>query len=104
MTTVREDPDRSRFEIVVDGEVAGFTAYRVVDDRLVFTHTEIEPEHEGEGLAKQLVRQALDRVREQGRKVVAQCPFVAHFIEQHPAYADLVDRELAARFPTGADG
>ncbi len=94
---VRDNTDSSRFEIVVDGDVAGFAAYRMVDDRLVFTHTEIEDDHEGEGLGSLLVRSALDEARRTKRHVVAQCPFVSSYIEHHPDYADLVDKEMSER-------
>jgi predicted GNAT family acetyltransferase len=36
------------------------------------------------------VRGALDDARRRGWRIVAQCPFVAHFVTGHPEYADLV--------------
>jgi predicted GNAT family acetyltransferase len=36
------------------------------------------------------VQGALDQVRAQGQKVVAECPFVKAWIGKHPAYADLL--------------
>ena len=46
---------------------------------------------EGHGGGSTLVEAALDRVRDEGLRVVPRCPFVASYIERHPAYADLVD-------------
>lgn len=96
-TDVRDDPEESRFDIVVDGELAGFAAYRTVDDRRVFTHTEVDDSHEGEGLGSRLVKAALDESRAANRRIVAQCPFVSSYIERHPEYADLIDEEATAR-------
>jgi uncharacterized protein len=34
-----------------------------------------------------LVRTTLDAVREEGLRVVAECPFVRSYVERHPEYA-----------------
>ena len=83
-------PEAERFEARLDGEVLGFAEYRLQgDSRIVFTHTEVGPEHHGVGSA--LARGALDQVRAAGeRKVVPRCPFIRGWIERHPDYADLV--------------
>ena len=95
--TVRSDPNSFRYELAVDGEVAGFAEYRMTEDRYVFTHTEVEDGHEGEGLGSLLVKEALDDVRARGGQIVPVCPFVTAYIERHQEYADLVDKELTAR-------
>jgi uncharacterized protein len=88
---VRDAPDRSRFEITVDGELAGFAEYRSRPGRIVFTHTEVDDPYQGHGLAGKLVRAALDRARRLGLEVTPLCPYVADYIRRHPEYADLVD-------------
>ncbi|MGI5130815.1 GNAT family N-acetyltransferase [Pseudonocardia sp. CA-107938] len=88
-TTVADAPDRHRFEITVDGELAGFAEYRLRDDHITFVHTEIDDAFAGKGLAGVLVRAALDDVRGRGLRVVAVCPYVKAWIEKHPDYADL---------------
>ncbi|WP_159945482.1 MULTISPECIES: GNAT family N-acetyltransferase [unclassified Nocardiopsis] len=85
-------PDRRRYEIRIGEEPAGFAAYVRTDDLVTFTHTEIDPAHEGRGLGGALVRGALDDVRSRGRSVLPLCPFVRNWIERHPDYADLVHR------------
>ena len=88
--TVRENPDRNRFEAVDEsGVVAGFAAFRRHADRVVFTHTEVDDAFEHQGVGSTIVLRALDTVREEGLRVVAQCPFVTSFIEEHREYADL---------------
>ncbi|GAA2283554.1 GNAT family N-acetyltransferase [Nonomuraea roseoviolacea subsp. roseoviolacea] len=88
---VVDAPARSRFEVLVDGEVAGFADYRLLPQKIVFTHTEVRPEHEGQGLAGRLVGHALDMSRDTGLRVVPLCSYVARYIERHPEYKDLVD-------------
>lgn len=88
-TQVRKDEDRSRYELLLDGEVVGVADYRDTGDALVFPHTEIDLAHRGKGLGEILVRAAMDDVRAQGRTVVPTCWFVRDFLGAHPDYADL---------------
>lgn len=87
--SVRNNPDKHRYEIEVDGELAGFAAYRLRPGQVVFTHTEITPGHEGQGLGSRLAGGALDDVRANGLKAVPVCPFIARYLAKHPEYADL---------------
>lgn len=96
--TVVDNPTDERFEIRVDGQVAGYAAYERSDKQIAFTHTKIEDEYEGKGLASVLVRRALDAAREEGRGVLPYCPFVKGWIQKHPEYTDLVPGELLSRF------
>ncbi len=88
--SVVDNPAEQRFEVRVDGAVAGFAAYRAGEEADTFTHTEIDPAYEGRGLGSVLVRGALDEVRARGRQVRPACPFVRRFVERHPDYLDLV--------------
>lgn len=88
---VTRNEAESRWEARVGGELAGFAAYRVVDDDIVFTHTEVDPAFEGRGVGGALARQALDEVAEdESLRVVPRCPFIKAWIARHPDYAALV--------------
>jgi uncharacterized protein len=89
-TTVRDVPEQNRYEIRDGDRVLGLAAYERRGDRMVFTHTEIDPDAGQDGLGSTLVRAALDDVRSKGGSVVPQCPFVRGWIERHQDYADLV--------------
>ena len=67
--TVADAPERSRFEISVDGALAGFAVYRLAPGRITFVHTEIDDAYAGQGLGGQLARAALDDVRGRGLAV-----------------------------------
>jgi hypothetical protein len=89
--TVRDNPQRHRFEAVDEsGVVAGFAAYRRSGDAVVLTHTEVDDAFEGHGVGSRLARGALDALREQEVRVVPSCPFISAYIEDHQEYADLV--------------
>ena len=83
-------PDERHYALRVDGQQAGLAAYLIDGNTITFTHTETDPERQGQGLGGALVQGALDDARSRGFGVVPQCPFVAHWISEHPAYADLV--------------
>jgi len=91
---VRDNPEELRYELVVDGEVAGEIRYRRSPDRIVLVHTEVSPSLEGQGLASRLVAGALDDIRARGLRVVPICPFVRAYIGRHPEYNDLVTGDL----------
>lgn len=87
---VRDNPEQERYEISVDGELAGFAQYRSRPGLIAFVHTEVDEGHEGEGLGTRLVTFALDDARARGLEVLPFCPFVNGFVQRHPQYADLV--------------
>ena len=89
-TTVTHDSDKQRYEIHVDGTLAGYATAEENGGRVVFPHTVVFDEFEGKGVASVLVAHSLDDVRNRGKKVVSTCPYVSHFIEKHPRYADLL--------------
>ena len=88
---VSRNEDESRWEAHVGGVLAGFAAYQVVDDDVVFTHTEVDPAFEGRGVGGALARGALDEVaQDDSLRVVPRCPFIKAWIARHPDYAALV--------------
>ena len=96
LVSVRDDPRASRFELRVNGVLAGYVTYRDGRSGRAFEHTVITTEYQGMGLASQLIRYALDEARATGLNVLPFCPFVRSFIQRHPAYVDLVGQ--AQRF------
>jgi uncharacterized protein len=78
-----------RYELTVDGYLAA-TYYKLSGDVITFVHTEVPSELGGKGIGSKLVKGALDQVRSEGLKVVAECPFVRGYIDKHPEYSDLL--------------
>ncbi|OLV17846.1 GNAT family N-acetyltransferase [Deinococcus marmoris] len=98
MAEIRKNEDQGRYEVVVDGQVAGFAEYRLVGDAVMLPHTEIDPQYEGQGLGGQVARFALDDVRQMGRLAIPMCPFIASYIRHHPQYVDLVHPQQRGAF------
>lgn len=87
-TVAAED---GKFTIAVDGRTVGLAEYADRDNQRVFTHTEVDGEFEGRGLATILVAEALDRTRDAGMRIVPVCKLVANYVEKHDEFSDLVD-------------
>lgn len=78
---VTRNEARGRYEIFVDGTVAGFTLIRTDEaGRTVLPHTEIDPAFSGRGLGGTLVGEALADLAERGETVVPVCPFVVKYL------------------------
>jgi hypothetical protein len=95
---VTDRPEDSRYVIETDGHPAGLLQYRLEADRITFTHAEIDPAREGQGLGSELTAFALDDARSRGLEVLPRCPFVASYVQSHPEYSDLVPEAVRSRF------
>lgn len=85
------NPDKQRYEAHIGGELAGIAEYELSETHITFTHTEVFPAFEGEGVAGRLARFALDDVRaSESRKVRPRCPYIRKWISKHPEYQSLV--------------
>ncbi|HKT83664.1 MAG TPA: GNAT family N-acetyltransferase [Solirubrobacterales bacterium] len=88
--TVADNADRERYEIRVDGRLAGFLRYLLRPGLIELVHTEVNDEFEGRGLGGQLIAFALDDARGRGLAVLPFCPFANDYIRRHPRYVELV--------------
>ena len=100
MTTesLTNNADQHRYEISVDGTLAGYAEYNLLEGAVLFTHTEILEAFEGKGLGSKLARYALDDVRSKGVWAIPACKFIAGYIHKHPEYVDLVKPEVRRAF------
>src|SRR5690349_10098748 len=87
---IRDNPQEQRFEIDLGDGTLTIAEYRLRPGLILFTHTEVPPAHEGQGIGSALIRFALNWARERGLKVVPICPFFAAYIKRHAEEQDLV--------------
>jgi predicted GNAT family acetyltransferase len=95
---VADAPDRRRYELTVDGAVAGFTTYRLRPGVIAFIHTEIDDRFQGRGLGDKLIRAVLEDARARQLAVLPFCPFVRAFIENHREFEPLVPQARRQQF------
>ena len=89
-TEVTDVPERERFEITVDGELAGFTQYARRPGLIAYLHTEIDPAFGGRGLGSELIAAAVAAARSEELEVLPFCQFVRGWFEKHSEELDLV--------------
>lgn len=82
---IRNNADANRFEAEVDGTIA-FAEYMIAGKNIIFTHTEVPPAFEGQGIAGKLARHALDFAVENGYKIQPLCPFMSGYVRKHTEY------------------
>jgi predicted GNAT family acetyltransferase len=95
---VTDHDDAGRYEVRVDGRLAGFADRTVRDGVMVLPHTVVDRSFRGRGLAGELVRRALDDARQRGLGVIPSCWYVAQYIGDHPADLDLVPEGQRPRY------
>jgi predicted GNAT family acetyltransferase len=83
-----------RFEISIDGQLS-VLEYKLKNQRLILTHTEVPEVLSGKGIGTRLAHAALEYARENGLTVVVYCPFVQEYIDSHPEYQSLVAGHVA---------
>lgn len=89
MSGVRDNTALNRYEIAADGKTA-FSEYKLAPGTITFMHTEVPVEFRGKGIGSQLVRGELEAARARGLKVIARCPFVSRYINEHAEFQDLL--------------
>jgi predicted GNAT family acetyltransferase len=87
--TVHDNVGKHRYELAV-GDATAVSVYRRSGKITTFVHTEVPSSLAGRGIGSTLIRGALDMERASGRKIIAECPFVARFIAEHADYQDLL--------------
>lgn len=82
--------DRGRYEISVEGRLAGISTYELGHGEITFIHSEVDPAFAGRGLGSRLAAHALDDARARSLSVRPVCPFIRRYIRSHPEYQALV--------------
>ena len=86
--TITHNEAAKRFEAHIDGKI-GYLSYQDLGQSLVFDHTIVPQALGGRGVGSALVKRGLDFARDEHKKVVPQCSFVASYMKKHPEYQAL---------------
>lgn len=81
--TVTRNDESSRYEIRVGDTLAGFAEIKLRDGEILFTHTEVDPAFQGQGLASILAGEALADAAASGDTIVPYCPYIARHLERN---------------------
>ena len=97
-TSIHDNAEETRFEITVDGELAGYVDYTREGDEYALPHTRVFSQFDGRGIGGQLITGALTEIASRGGSVLPFCPFVPKVIRDHPEFLDLVPEDRRAGF------
>lgn len=88
---VIHNTEKHSYEIFLGDEKVGHLDYGQMPGEIHFTHTFVDPAHQGKNLAAILTKFALDDVRAAGKsKVVPVCSYTVRYMEKHPETHDLL--------------
>ena len=93
-----DHPEAERYEVHVNGALAGYAEYMRGPGQISFTHTVVDKAFGGRGLAARLAQKSLDEARANGLEVLPFCPFYRDWIQKHPEYAAMVPANRRAEF------
>jgi predicted GNAT family acetyltransferase len=79
---VRDNAERSRYELLRDGDVIGFADYERDGDVLRIPYVEIDARMRGNGYASALAAGVLDDARSRNLDVVPLCSFMAWYMRR----------------------
>jgi hypothetical protein len=97
--SILKNDELNRFEIYSDEEPAGYAEFKIENQIISYTQTEINPKFGGKGLGSQLIKEALDETLEQDLEVAPYCSFVSAFIKKNSSkYLRLVPESKRASF------
>lgn len=86
---VQHNAEKKRFEVAIK-EFLAKAEYILAKQRIIFTHTEVPSDLEGNGIGAALAKTGLQYAREKELKVLPLCPFFASYIRRHPEYKDML--------------
>ena len=81
--------EKKRYEFQLP-EHTPLIEYIRTKDKIYLTHTEVPVALGGQGIGSELVKKALEDVKEKDLTLIPLCPFVAAYIKEHPEYRALV--------------
>ncbi|MES2170152.1 MAG: GNAT family N-acetyltransferase [Actinomycetota bacterium] len=95
-TTFAHEPEKNRYTMTVDGQLAAVADYVINGGSISFNHTFTQPNQRGKGYAGEVVTFAMDDVEKTtSLTVVPMCWYVAKWFDEHPERASLLSRGAA---------
>lgn len=65
----------------------GEIEFKQLDENTIeIYHTYVMPEYQGQQIASKLVEQLFKKLKEDNKKAIISCSYVAHWIKKHPEY------------------
>tara|TARA_R110000868_G_scaffold139534_1_gene354454 strand:- start:1163 stop:1435 length:273 start_codon:yes stop_codon:yes gene_type:complete len=89
MTKVLDNSEKSRFELLENGEVA-FADYRLSDGQISIPYVESPVALRGTGAAGRLMEGVVTHARERELKIVPICGYAVSWFKRHPEHQSIL--------------
>ena len=89
---ITHDADLAVYRAWINSDEVAILTYKIVGHRFVLLSTSVVPGFRKHGVATELITHVLDDIRGSGRTVTIICPAVREFVDHHPQYEDLLDK------------
>jgi uncharacterized protein len=86
VNSITINPDKHRFELETEGQVA-FTVFKRSEGSIEYLHTMVPPQLEGKGIGSALAKHAMAYAKENGLEAIVTCPFIQAWLKKHPEAA-----------------
>ena len=81
----------NEFNAIINGEKAGLINYSIENTNLKILHTEVNPEHRGEGVGEALVEAVASFARDNDYSITPYCTYAKHILEKNnEKYGDIL--------------
>ena len=82
---------RGIFKAKEDGKDAGEMTYsRKRENIIVIEHTQVEPEFQGKGVGKKMVKEAVEYARRNNLRIVPECSYAKKVLQRSSEYDDVL--------------
>lgn len=79
------------FEALINDAQVGLMSYTWAGtDQFIIDHTEVSPNHNGQGIGKEMVYSAVKFARERGVKIIPLCPFANATFKKNEEIRDVL--------------
>ena len=91
------DAKHGSFEALIDGNRAGLMTYTWAgEERFIIDHTEVEEAYNGKGVGKEMLLNAVDFARKNGKTIIPLCPFAKATFQKHEELQDVLVNKTQA--------
>jgi predicted GNAT family acetyltransferase len=90
-TPIINNKKLSRFETEINGEFA-YVIYSLVKDGISLLYVFVPVSARGQGISSYVIKAALEYAKEEKLKVRVYCSVIARYIQNHPEYEALMER------------
>ncbi|HAD98755.1 MAG TPA: N-acetyltransferase, partial [Cryomorphaceae bacterium] len=85
-----DNTGEKRYEMHLTGDQMAYIEYIKAQNKVYLTHTEVPKTLGGQGIGSKIVELVLKEIDQQKLELVPLCPFVVHFLKEHPKWQRLV--------------